>query len=74
MPSSVPRLADLCITVLSANVSYLQDVGDVPYIFLKTVLPGCKVDQLREIEELSPHIADADDGKLNPNTDFVALR
>lgn len=59
---SVPRLTDLCLRVLSANVAFLQDVGDVPYEFLRGILPGCKVDQLREIEDYSPQIADADDG------------
>ena len=61
----VARLADLCKKVLQANVASLQDVGDVPYHFLRDVLSGCRVDQLREIEELSPQIADEDEGALN---------
>ena len=60
----VPRLGDLCKKVLQANVAALQDVGDVPYHFLRDVLPGCRVDQLREIEELSPQIAEEDEGKI----------
>lgn len=58
----VARLADLCKRVLQANVASLQDVGDVPYPFLRDILPGCRVDQLREIEDLSPHIAEEDEG------------
>lgn len=60
----VPRLADLCTKVLQANVASIQDVGDVPYHFLREVLPGCRVDQLREIEDLSPQIAEEDEGGL----------
>lgn len=62
-PSAVPKLTDLCKRVLKANVAHLVDVGDVPYEMIKDILPGCRVDQLREIEELSPHIADEDEGE-----------
>lgn len=61
--STVPRLTDLCKRVLKANVAHLVDVGDVPYEMVKDILPGCRVEQLREIEELSPHIADEDEGE-----------
>lgn len=57
----VPRLVDLCRRVLKANVAHLVDVGDVPYSMIKDILPGCRVEQLREIEELSPHIAEEDE-------------
>lgn len=59
---SVPRLTELCKRVLKANVSHLVDVGDVPYEMVRETLFGCRVDQLREIEALSPHIADDDEG------------
>lgn len=61
MAAAVPRLYDLCKRVLQTNVASLNDVGDVPYHFLRDVLPGCRVDQLRDIEELSPQIADEDE-------------
>ena len=61
--AAVPRLYDLCKRVLQTNVASLNDVGDVPYHFLRDVLPGCRVDQLRDIEELSPQIADEDEGE-----------
>lgn len=57
----VPRLTELCIRVLQSNVHQIQDVGDIPYEMLREVLPGCRVEQLREIEEVSPQIADEDD-------------
>ena len=60
---TVPRLTDLCRRVLKANVAHLVDVGDVPYSMIKDILPGCRVEQLREIEELSPHIAEEDEGE-----------
>lgn len=61
--SAVPRLTDLCKRVLKANVAHIVDVGDVPYEMVKDVLFGCRVEQLREIEELSPHIAEEDEGE-----------
>lgn len=61
--SSVPRLTDVCRTVLRTNVAQLVDVGEVPYEMIRDVLFGCRVDQLREIEALSPHIADEDEGE-----------
>lgn len=64
MAPAVPRLYDLCKRVLQTNVASLNDVGDVPYHFLRDVLPGCRVDQLRDIEELSPQIADEDEGEV----------
>ena len=64
MPPAVPRLADLCKRVLQANVASLVDVGDVPYDMLRDILPGCRVEQLREIEELSPQIAEEDEGNF----------
>ncbi|KAK9893361.1 hypothetical protein P389DRAFT_20265 [Cystobasidium minutum MCA 4210] len=60
-PQTVPRLTDLCKRVLKANVAHIVDVGDVPYEMVKDVLFGCRVEQLREIEELSPHIAEEDE-------------
>jgi hypothetical protein len=62
--NSIPSLKELSKRVLKANVAHLVDVGDVPYDMIKDVLPGCRVEQLREIEELSPHIADDDEGEL----------
>lgn len=58
----VPRLTELCKKLLQANVHQIHDVGDIPYEMLREVLPGCRVDQLREIERLSPQIAEEDDG------------
>lgn len=63
-PAQVPRLSDLCKQILQTNVAYLSDVGDTPYDMLKDILPGCRVEQLREIEEYSPHIAEQDEGEL----------
>lgn len=59
----IPRLSDLCRRILKANVAHIQDVGDVTYDLLRDILPGCRVDQLRDIEELSPHIAEEDEGE-----------
>ena len=61
---SVPRLFDVCKKVLQANVALITDVGDTPYEWLRDILSSCRVEQLREIEENSPHIADNDEGEL----------
>jgi len=71
--SAVPRLGDLCRRVLKANVAHLVDVGDVPYSMIRDILPGCRVEQLREIEELSPHIAEEDEGEYTPPIQVYAF-
>lgn len=60
----VPRLFDLCKHVLRTNVAHIVDVGDIPYEMISDILYGCRVNQLRDIEDSSPHIAEEDEGEV----------
>ena len=51
---AVPRLEDMCIRVLIANIDAISYLGDVPFYIMEPVLAKCSSPQLRRIEDLNP--------------------
>lgn len=47
----VPSLVDMCIQLAIDNIRYLGDVGETDLHLLERILPHCKVDQLKHIED-----------------------
>lgn len=47
----VPSLVDMCIQLAIDNIRYLGDVGQTDLHLLERILPHCKVDQLKHIED-----------------------
>ncbi|KAI8551273.1 hypothetical protein RHMOL_Rhmol06G0172800 [Rhododendron molle] len=47
----VPSLVDMCIRLAIDNIRHLGDVGETDLHLLERILPHCKVDQLKHIED-----------------------
>jgi elongin-A len=57
-----PTLQSMAIRACVRNIASITDVADIPYEIIKPVLRRIQnPDQLRQIEENSPHIADVDE-------------
>lgn len=50
----VPRLDDMCIRVLIANIDAISFLGDVPFYIMEPVLSKCSSTQLKRIEDMNP--------------------
>ena len=61
----VPKLVEVAQRSAVKNIDSITDVGDLPYPLLRPILRKItNPEQLRLIEEASPHLAGAEDGEL----------
>ncbi|WFD05909.1 hypothetical protein MVES1_001243 [Malassezia vespertilionis] len=56
MATSLPLLSSVCQRMIARNLVSVQDIGDMPYRLARPFLQLCRPEQLRMLEQRSPHM------------------